>query len=150
MPSPDAKRVTVSQLLDELLVEYELHGRRSIKGVRSHIKRVREELGEMRAVDLKAKNLTQYQIARRHAEAAGGTINRELSLLRRGVRRYLEEQKLPVPRVSALPENVREGFFSQAEVAALGRSCSASAGGRSRRAWRGRLQSQPSCARGGA
>lgn len=32
MPGPEAKRVTVSQLLDELLADYELHGRRSIKG----------------------------------------------------------------------------------------------------------------------
>jgi hypothetical protein len=56
------------------LVHYELHGRRSIKGVRSHVKRVREDLGEVRAVDLKSKHLTEYQIARRRAEAAGGTI----------------------------------------------------------------------------
>ena len=76
MPGAEAKRVTVSQLVDELLAEYELHGRRSIKGVRSHLKRVREELGEMRAVDLRPKNLIEYQTARRHAEAAGGTINR--------------------------------------------------------------------------
>jgi len=41
------------------------------------VKRIREELGEVRAVDLKPKHLTEYQIARRHAEAAGGTINRE-------------------------------------------------------------------------
>jgi hypothetical protein len=79
MPGPEAKRVTVGQLLDELLADYELHGRRSIKGVRSHVKRVREELGEIRAVDLKAKDLTGYQIARRRANAAGGTINRELA-----------------------------------------------------------------------
>jgi hypothetical protein len=86
MPGPETKRVTVGQLLDELLADYELHGRRSIKGVRSHVKRVREELGEIRALDLKAKDLTGYQIARRRADAAGGTINRELALYRRAPR----------------------------------------------------------------
>lgn len=119
MPGPEAKRVTVGQLLDELLADYELHGRRSIKGVRSHVKRVREELGEIRAVDLKPKDLTGYQIARRKADAAGGTINRELALLRRAARRFLEEQRLSMPRVTPLPENVREGFFTQTEVAKL-------------------------------
>ena len=103
MPGPEAKRVTVGQLLDELLADYELHGRRSIKGARSHVKRVREELGEIRAVDHKAKDLTGYQIARGKADAAGGTINRELALLRRAARRFLEEQKLAMPRVTALP-----------------------------------------------
>jgi integrase len=119
MPGPEAKRVTVGELLDELLAEYELHSRRSIKGVRSHLKRVREELGEMRVVDLKPKDLTAYQAARHQAEAAGGTINRELALLRRAVRRFLEDQKLPTPRVAMLAESVREGFFTQAEVAKL-------------------------------
>jgi integrase len=119
MPGPEAKRVTVSQLLDELLADYELHGRRSIAGARSHVKRIREQLGEVRAVDLRPKHLTEYQIARRHAEAAGGTINRELALLRRAVRRFLEDQKLPMPKVASLPENVREGFFTAAEVATL-------------------------------
>lgn len=68
MPGPEAKRITVGQLRDELLADYELHGRRSTKGVRSHVKRVREEPGEIRAVDLKAKDLTGYQIARRKAD----------------------------------------------------------------------------------
>ena len=119
LPGPEAKRVTVSQLLDGLLTEYELHGRRSIKGVTSHLKRVREELGEVRAVDLRLKHLTEYQVARSQADAAGGTINRELSLLRRSVRRFLEDQKLAMPRVAALPENVREGFFTKDEVTTL-------------------------------
>lgn len=45
MPGPEAKRITISQLLDGLLTEYELHGRRAIKRVTSHLERVREELG---------------------------------------------------------------------------------------------------------
>jgi integrase len=119
MPGPEVKRITVGRLLDELLADYELHGRRSIQGVRSHVKRLREELGEIRAVDLKPKDLTGYQMTRRKANAAGGTINRELALLRRAARRFLEEQRLVMPRVTPLPENVREGFFTQAEVAKL-------------------------------
>jgi hypothetical protein len=53
MPGPEAKRVTVGQLLDGLLTDYELHGRRSMASARSHVKRIREELGEVRAVDLR-------------------------------------------------------------------------------------------------
>jgi integrase len=37
----------------------------------------------------------------------------------RAVRPFLEEQRLPLPRVAPLPENIREGFFSRAEVTAL-------------------------------
>src|SRR5262245_34265178 len=86
MPGPEVKRVTVGQLLDELLADYELHGRRSIQGVRSHVKRVREDLGEIRAVDLKPKDLTGYQIARRNTHTTGGAVDRELELRRRAPR----------------------------------------------------------------
>ena len=119
MPDFDAKRVTVAELIDALLTDYEVRERRSIAVARSHLKRIEEELGQVRAVDLKAKHLVEYQITRRRAKAAGGTINREISLLRHAVRGFLEEQRLPVPRVAPLPENVREGFFTRAEVAAL-------------------------------
>ncbi len=119
LPTFDAKRITVGELIDALLTDYEVRERRSIAVARSHLKRIREEVGQVRAVDLKTKHLVEYQVTRRRAKAAGGTINREVSLLRRAVRGFLEEQRLPVPRVTPLPENVREGFFNRAEVAAL-------------------------------
>jgi integrase len=119
MPDFDAKRVTVAELIEALLKDYEVRERRSIAVARSTLKRVSEELGEVRAVDLKTKHLVEYQVTRKRAKAAGGTINREVSLLRRAVRSFLEEQKVPVPRVAPLPENVREGFFNRAEVAAV-------------------------------
>ena len=119
MPTPDAKRVTVGELTDALLTDYEVRERRSIAVARSHLKRIRQELGDVRAVDLKTKHLVEYQVTRRRAKAAGGTINREISLLRHAIRGFLEEQRVPVPRVAPLPENVREGFFNRAEVAAL-------------------------------
>jgi integrase len=119
LPGVEAKRVTVGQLLDDLLKDYEVRERRSIQPAQSHLKHVRQELGLIRATDLKPKHLTEYQVTRRHAGAAGGTINRELALLRRALRTFLLEQRLPVPRVEPFPENVREGFFTRAEVAAL-------------------------------
>jgi len=119
LPGVEAKRVTIGELLDALLTDYEVRERRSIAVARSTLKRIREELGPVRAVDLKTKHLVEYQVTRRRAKAAGGTINREVALLRHAVRAFLEEQRLPVPRVAPLPENVREGFFNRAEVAAL-------------------------------
>jgi integrase len=119
MPGVEAKRVTIGELLDALLKDYEVRERRSIAMARSHLKRVRAEVGQVRAVDLKTKHLIEYQVTRRQAKAAGGTINREVSLLRRAIRAFLEEQKLPTPRIAPLPENVREGFFNRAEVAAV-------------------------------
>jgi integrase len=119
LPNLEARKVTVTELLDALIADFKVRERRSLKGARSHIKRVRQELGAVRAVDLRAKHLIDYQITRKQAQAAGGTINRELSLLRRAIRPFLEEQRLPLPRVAPLPENVREGFFTRAEVTTL-------------------------------
>ena len=59
MPTFDAKRVTVGDLIDALLTDYEVRERRSIAVARSHLKRIREELGDVRAVDLKAKHLVE-------------------------------------------------------------------------------------------
>jgi len=70
------------------------------------VKRIREELGEVRAVDLKPKHLTEYQ-SPGVTRSRRGTINRELALLRRAVRRFLEDQKLPMPGLRRCRERPR-------------------------------------------
>jgi integrase len=119
LPGAESRRVTVRQLTEALIADYTLRDRHSIKGVQSHLKQVTGELGDMRVADLRAKHLTDYQGSRKRQGAAGGTINREVGLLRRAIRGFLEEHRLPVPRVQPLPENVREGFFSRADIEAL-------------------------------
>jgi integrase len=119
MPGPEAKRTTVAELVAALLADYKVRERRSIGPATTHLNRVREELGAIRVTDLRSKHLQAYQVARKGAGCAGSTINRELALLRRAIRPFLEEQRLPIPRFERLPENVREGFFTKAEVAAV-------------------------------
>ncbi len=116
LPGAESRRATISSLTEALKADYVLKDRHSIKGITSHLKQVNAVLGDMRVSDLRAKDLTNYQMTRKRQGAAGGTINRELALLRRAIRGFLEEHRLPVPRVQPLPENVREGFFSRVEV----------------------------------
>jgi hypothetical protein len=75
LPGADARRATVSQLAETLKADYVLKDRRSIKGITSHLKQVTAALGEIRVTDLRAKDLTAYQMTRKQQRAAGGTIN---------------------------------------------------------------------------
>src|SRR2546422_4941248 len=58
-------KVTVAELCDAAIADYKVRERRSIESARAHLKRVREELGAMRATDLRSKHLREYQVTRK-------------------------------------------------------------------------------------
>jgi integrase len=121
--APVQRRVTVGDLLDELLVYLKNRGAASVKKVESHLQAVRKELGQVRAVDLTTAAAERYQRMRLEAGKAPATVNRECEALRQALRRAA---RLTPPKIPAAPhipllrvDNARQGFLARADFEAL-------------------------------
>src|SRR5664279_1573524 len=80
---PAVERVTVNELLDDVLDDYEVRRLRSRRTAKSHMVRLRAAFGKMRAVDVTAGVVQRYILARRDDGALPATVDREGELLRR-------------------------------------------------------------------
>ena len=113
---PKRERRTVSELLDALKASYEQDGKLSPQNA-SLISRAKQDFGAKMATELNADDIGTY-IQRRKAEGAkNSSINRVTEILRRAYKLA----GIPVPPMERLSEknNVRQGFFSEAELTAL-------------------------------
>lgn len=123
---PAQRRVLVSELLEDLLLEYR---RREIKGYDRVWYRLREEsplrkgLGSKRVDRLTTDHVVAYTETRRKAGRSKATVNRDIELLGAALR--LAKQKGKIAREIRMPaklsekDNVRKGFFEKAELDAL-------------------------------
>jgi integrase len=117
---PEHRAKTVKALLDTLIQDYELRGVRSIKSVKSHLRKIEDAFGYWKAVELTEDAINRYIAGRVRAEHANASINHSLQLLGQAIRPFLTKYRLPVPEIRRLPEdNVREGFYSSADVEKL-------------------------------
>jgi integrase len=117
---PQQYRVTVGELLDDLEGDLKLREVRSIEGILSHLKRVRQAFGDRRAVEVGTATVDKYIESRLSEEnpPARATVNRETGLLAQAFKLGVERQRLSsAPKMRKLSEkgNARQGFFEQAE-----------------------------------
>jgi integrase len=116
--APVAKRVMVSELIDDLLQHLELKGRKSVKKVGYHARPVREHFGNLRAGDVDASLIDRYVAAKQAAGLKPATINRQTQLLGAALKLAVRRSKLTtVPLITKLSEagNAKQGFFEQAD-----------------------------------
>lgn len=116
-------RDTVADLLDDVLVHLEVHGRASLAKAKSHAKAVRDDLGHVLARDLDTARIERAAQAWLRAGRARATVNRRLELLGRAYR--LAAHRTP-PKVRTIPffsllsvDNARRGFIEHDEIARL-------------------------------
>jgi hypothetical protein len=125
-----ADRITVPQLLDNMIEAMKQKGAKGVGGDTSHAKPIRAAFERTRATALTTKMLRGYITARQGDECAPATINRELEVLRRSYNLAREEERLRhAPYFPMLREkggdpkkgehNVREGFFERPEFEAV-------------------------------
>lgn len=118
------RRVTVGDLLDDLLTHFEVRGvAYARRGAPYHLKPLRKLLGDVRAGALETAMVERYQKIRKEDGRQPATINRECELLRQAYR--LAARRQP-PKVRAIPyipmlpvQNARQGFLEAADFAAL-------------------------------
>ena len=124
--APAERRVTVAELLDDLIVHLKVKGASSAGKVASHLKAVRLELGHIKAPQLDTATVERAQAAWHDAGVAPATVNRRCEALRQAY--GLAARRTP-PKVRTVPHipllkvrNARQGFLSRADFEALLRS----------------------------
>jgi len=107
------RKRSIADLLDALKSDFEIRGIASKQNL-SNIKRTRADFGMVRATALSPEVVDQYVEERLADGDAKASINRVLQLLKQAY--TLAE--FPAPKIRRLDEsdNVRRGFFSEAEI----------------------------------
>jgi integrase len=117
---PQAERVRVEELADDLLREYRINGRKSMDDVETRWKlHLKPFFGVIRAVDVTSEMIARYVDSRQRQEAKNATINRELAALKRMFHLGLKATPAKVLRIPAFPHlnenNVRKGFLEDGQ-----------------------------------
>jgi integrase len=117
--SPKAGRLRFEDAAADLVTEYTVNGRRTLKHLQRRLKlHLTPWFGGRRLVDIGTADVRALTAARLEAKAAPGEINRELAALKRLFRLAKQAGRFvgDVPHVPMLQEhNVRRGFFERAQ-----------------------------------
>lgn len=126
---PQQQRVTVNDILDDLETEYKLGGKKRIPRevnpqMKSHLRRIREYFGTMRAMNVHQQHIQAFISLLHGQRKQDATINRALQLLRQSYRIAVNSDppKLSrIPKIQTLDEsgNVRTGKFTKDEAEAI-------------------------------
>lgn len=113
--APAARRVTISELLNNLETDKKLRGK---TGVGTLIKKLNAEFGPMRAAELTAARVSQYIERLLVDEYKNAAINRRLQILGQAFRLAVKDKLLSeMPRIARLPEhNARKGFTTRSTL----------------------------------
>jgi len=115
------QRLTVDALLDGLLDDYRIRGRKSLAKTHSHVQPIRRLLEGALASEIDSAKLRWYTAQRLDEGKTNAKINRELAALRRAFNLARQDGRLrQVPHFPMLPENnIRRGFFEFGEAERL-------------------------------
>src|ERR1043166_8584943 len=108
-----ADKVRYEEAEADLVAHYETTGSRKLSEVRKRLKHLTPFFAGDRLARITGAAVTRYVERRQRAEAANGTINRELAILTKMLRLAYENQKLlRLPVIHKLEEAApRQGFF---------------------------------------
>ncbi len=108
---------TIAGLLEALIQEYQMQGRKSIEAVKSRVKTLVRLLGERPVQEVTTPVLRQYVQARLQAGKSPATVNRELSALHTAMAMALDDGMLDrLPKFPRLKETgLRQGTYTREE-----------------------------------
>jgi integrase len=118
---PRAEKVRIGEVLDDLVTEYEVNGRRSLRRTKISVAHLRAHFGGFRAQSVDVAQIRKYIAKRQADQASNATINRELAALKRAYTLAYQGRKiLERPHIPALVENnARAGFFERDQFEAV-------------------------------
>ena len=122
-PTTRLDKVLFKDLTEDFLNDYLIKERKSLSRAQRIVGRLLKAFGRYRANAITTPKINEYIKKRLEEGAANGTVNRDLSALRR-IFNIAAQQYPPkierVPHIPALGENnVRKGFFEHADFLAL-------------------------------
>ena len=88
---PQQERVTVNEILDDMVDNYKLGGKRAIRRevspqMKSHLGRIRDYFGACRAMKVGTKDINNFTAELKAEGKANATINRSLQLMSQAYR----------------------------------------------------------------
>jgi integrase len=118
---PDPRRIAVEALLENLLTEYRLNGRRSVDRADLSCRHLRRYFEGRGAASVTGVDIAKYAELRLGEGVAPATLNRELAALRRAYRLAIRHGILAtMPVITTLREdNVRTGFLESDQLTAV-------------------------------
>jgi integrase len=119
---PAAERVTFEELVEMILDDYRVNGRKSRSDVEWRIRcHLWPFFNQKRAHEITMADVKAYIAHRQEEGAKNGSINRELAALKRMFNLALQTERIiKKPYIPSLEENnARKGFFEQAEYEAV-------------------------------
>lgn len=120
---PAEERVTVSDLLDDLMTYLNNKGAKSVVSFESHIKPVRAFFSLRRAVEVTTAMVEEYVAERLAQGKARATVNRETGALRQAFNLAAKRKPAKLTRAPFIPmlneDNARQGFFEGDEFASV-------------------------------
>jgi integrase len=118
---PSAERLTFEQMASDLVADYTINGRRALKSLPYWLAHLRRYFGYDRAVNITVDRVRAYAASRQKDGAANGTINRELTALKRMFSLAVQAGRLnSTPYIRLLEEhNVRQGFLDPPDFTRL-------------------------------
>lgn len=122
-PGVQFDKVTFDELAEEFLTEYKINGRKSIVRAEQSVDHLKGYFTGYKISSINTPAINGYVMSRLEEEAANGTINRELSALKRMLNLGATQTPPVVDRVPHIPmlkeNNIRKGFFEHSEFIAL-------------------------------
>lgn len=123
LPALKAEGTTFDDLAALYLQDYSINGRKTVQRAHELVDRLQESFGRFRAISITTLHIRDYITRRQSEGVSNGTINRELTALKRMFR--LASQQTPplvmtTPHIPHLQEhNVRQGFFTEEQYQLL-------------------------------
>jgi integrase len=120
---PSTAGILLSDLLDDVVKDYERRGLKSLRELKNHQKRVKAELGKKPAVAVTSKVVEDYIVMRQKEHAAPATVDRETETIQRAFSLARERGTMlfapHVPKTLQRNANAREGFLERADFDAI-------------------------------
>ena len=112
---PRVEKVKFEDLAEDYLNDYRANGRRTLAKAEQNVEHLKKSFAGWRAANITTADIRRYTTKRQSEGAANGTINRELTALRRMFNLAMQAEKIRhAPHVPHLHENnTRQGFFEE-------------------------------------